>query len=704
MNNKFPFTSDNLDKCIGDKSEKNSKGLSIKQLQDIAKSLGLPISGNKKTLCLRIISYYEKEPQEIETVAETILDPITKTLIEVCKVSPEDIIEEISSKVGTCINYPEKMCKQYHRELQHYKNKVKFDKTKTDVGQKLGEGSYGSVYILKDQPEIASKKMSDDDNNISFVLEVSALQVLSGLPSIINILDLTHSNYQYDKINVNPTSYINNLNIYIPAWPKTLKVGTKYNNEQLRNIFFQLLQAISFMHNRNIIHRDIKPENILWDPEVNEIAVADFGLSTYSVYNKDKLLPVQTLMYRSPEVLLNVTDYDYKIDLWSIGIMILELFIQEELIKFYDPDSDLYIEIKQLEIIWKLFGIPNDSTWPGISKIIERNREFGRKNPIKNLYNALQNSKLEVKPINEVFSINDNKLADLLSKLLIQNPKQRIGVFEALRHPYFSDYGYKLYEMELSPIDRVKTTDIFCIDSDYIKKSDMKGQIRIILFDWLIDVIFKFKLNLDTLLLAFQLIDLFLMNQEIKRADYQLLGVSALYIASIVHDTDPIEARDLSYVTDDAFSKIQVMKMSDIILDTLNYNIFIPSEITYLQAIFEEFDLKSIKNWAEVYNSATYFILLASLSINTREFDLETVAKTALALGQIVANKQLIQIDKLNPSNQMVKNLRPIQKIIENDNDKGRSFKRNPKIPRIHKVYNKLKESGFIEFTSPSTE
>lgn len=92
------------------------------------------------------------------------------------------------------------------------------------------------------------------------------------------------------------------------------------------SVFLQILLAFRWLHSRGVVHRDVKPENfLLKDAGHLEIVVADFGLSKVSV---DLLLTTfcGTLKYCAPEVFPgNSHGYGSKADMWSLGVMILEL-------------------------------------------------------------------------------------------------------------------------------------------------------------------------------------------------------------------------------------------------------------------------------------------------------------------------------------------------------------------------------------------
>lgn len=78
---------------------------------------------------------------------------------------------------------------------------------------------------------------------------------------------------------------------------------------------------------------------------------------------------------------------------------------------------------------------------------------------------------------------------------------------------------------------------------------------RCILISWLVEVHLKFKLLPETLFLTINIIDRYTQVKQVKKADYQLLGVTAMLIASKYEEIYAPEIRDFIYMTDKAYTK-----------------------------------------------------------------------------------------------------------------------------------------------------
>lgn len=120
---------------------------------------------------------------------------------------------------------------------------------------------------------------------------------------------------------------------------------------------------------------------------------------------------------------------------------------------------------------------------------------------------------------------------------------------------------------------------------DYMTKiqEDITERMRIILLDWLIEVHLKYKLLPETLHVTVGIIDRFLSKQSINRRELQLLGVSAMLIACKYEEIYPPEAKDFAYLTDDAYTKSQILKMEYEILSQLDFVVTFPSSLRFLE-------------------------------------------------------------------------------------------------------------------------
>lgn len=106
----------------------------------------------------------------------------------------------------------------------------------------------------------------------------------------------------------------------------------------LSSIYFsQVLSAVEYLHNNNILHNDIKPENILINDK--ECVLSDFGMS-YMVEDKyqDQFNLVGTYEYASPELLYN-EGFNYKNDIYSLGLVLCEMMIHNNFFNLHENHS-----------------------------------------------------------------------------------------------------------------------------------------------------------------------------------------------------------------------------------------------------------------------------------------------------------------------------------------------------------------------------
>ena len=137
----------------------------------------------------------------------------------------------------------------------------------------------------------------------------------------------------------------------------------------------------------------------------------------------------------------------------------------------------------------------------------------------------------------------------------------------------------------------------FCISQDYFQQLqvDIKEKMRAILIDWLVDVHLKFKLVPETLYLCINLIDRYLERNAVSKQCLQLVGIAALFIASKYEDIYPPELKDFVYVTDNAYTKAELLEMEGKILLQFNFEITFFSPYAFLMRFVKiaNLDLKN---------------------------------------------------------------------------------------------------------------
>ena len=151
----------------------------------------------------------------------------------------------------------------------------------------------------------------------------------------------------------------------------------KMEPHKIKKLLHQILSGIADCHMKRIIHRDLKPANILIDksagtspPIPDNIKIGDFGLArTFSLPVRPSSQEVVTLWYRAPEILLGSVEYSTPIDVWSIGCIFAEMVTKKPL---FSGDSDL----DQLYRIFRILGTPNESNWPGVTKLKDYRTTF----------------------------------------------------------------------------------------------------------------------------------------------------------------------------------------------------------------------------------------------------------------------------------------------------------------------------------------
>ena len=260
-----------------------------------------------------------------------------------------------------------------------------------DIKSRVGRGSFGEVLLVVNRltnKNMAMKKISkqiirEKEVESKIQREIKILKNVNNHPNVVRLYEVFEDEDYYYMI----FEFLRNGDISMEKLDMMFPSQTK-----LKQFFYKVLMALKYVHNKSVIHRDIKLENILldenWDPKI-----ADFGISSIFTNLKKITDTGGTPRYLAPEVIKSEGEIGFKTDVWSLGILLCMLVFKQA--PFYAKEvQDLY------------------------NKIINQ--------PFEICSRALQNSK------------KSDEFEDLLKRMLIKDPKDRISLNECINHPWFN--------------------------------------------------------------------------------------------------------------------------------------------------------------------------------------------------------------------------------------------------------------------------
>lgn len=221
--------------------------------------------------------------------------------------------------------------------------------------------------------------------------EIGILRAVNGHPYIIELIDVFESSTFIFLI----FELCKNGELF-----DYLTSVVTLSEKRTKQIMKQLFEAVLYIHNKNIVHRDLKPENILLDDNLN-VKLTDFGFAKTLKLNEKLFDLCGTPGYLAPELLRSsmyddAEGYSKEVDVWACGVIMYTLLV----------------------------GCP--PFWHRKQMIMLRNIMEGR-------YTFSSP---------EWDDISDTP-KDLISKLLVVDPKKRINITEALKHPFFQIVAYE---------------------------------------------------------------------------------------------------------------------------------------------------------------------------------------------------------------------------------------------------------------------
>ena len=188
--------------------------------------------------------------------------------------------------------------------------------------KKLGEGSYGAVFRVKNKDTGIYRAMKkffiqnkqDKSKEKELLNEIEMLKKLDH-PNIVKVFESYNTKEGYYII----TEYCKGGELF-----DKIMSEAPFEESAAAYIMYQILSSVFYCHNLNIIHRDLKPENILIENEEKEtgylnIKIIDFGTAKLFDKNKTEKSVIGSAYYIAPEVLNE--KYNEKCDVWSCGVI-----------------------------------------------------------------------------------------------------------------------------------------------------------------------------------------------------------------------------------------------------------------------------------------------------------------------------------------------------------------------------------------------
>ncbi|CAI5969436.1 unnamed protein product [Closterium sp. NIES-65] len=129
------------------------------------------------------------------------------------------------------------------------------------------------------------------------------------------------------------------------------------------------------------------------------------------------------------------------------------------------------------------------------------------------------------------------------------------------------------YVRDIYALYRRMERETMAAESYMSQQADINDKMRAILLDWLIEVHLKFKLMPETLFLTANLIDRYLSLAPVRRRNLQLVGVTAMLIASKYEEIWAPEVRDFVYISDNAYSRAEVIALEKDMLNALRFQL-----------------------------------------------------------------------------------------------------------------------------------
>ncbi|KAI4138199.1 MAG: hypothetical protein L6R39_006914 [Caloplaca ligustica] len=172
-------------------------------------------------------------------------------------------------------------------------------------------------------------------------------------------------------------------------------------------------------------------------------------------------------------------------------------------------------------------------------------------------------------------------------------------------------------------------------NADYMEHQEhLEWHLRGVLVDWLIEVHTRFHLLPETIFLAINIIDRFLSARIVELEKLQLVGITAMVIASNYEDVLSPHVQNFKHVADDGFSEEEILKAERFVLAALNYDLSYPNPMNFLRRISkaDNYDIQT-------RTLAKYLLEISLLDHRFLKFTPSQIAAGAMYLARLILER-----------------------------------------------------------------
>lgn len=206
--------------------------------------------------------------------------------------------------------------------------------------RKIGEGAAGEVFVAtnaKTGELVAIKKMPITAENIKLLCTEIEIMKDSTHANIVGYIEsfIVDDNQLWVVMEYMDGGCLTDI-------LEQFENGLKLNEEQIAFICLETLKALAYIHAKHRIHRDVKSDNVLLNTK-GEVKIADFGYAAQLTQQQQKRNTVVGTPYWMAPELIRGHDYGTRVDIWSLGIMLMELAEGEPPYMEYQPLRALFL-------------------------------------------------------------------------------------------------------------------------------------------------------------------------------------------------------------------------------------------------------------------------------------------------------------------------------------------------------------------------